>query len=447
MRRGRTAPTSTSTALPISRGAFLAIAVIFVLVYWVAAHYLERIDLTQSLNSWWLSRAPGAPPLPSPIVTMVEFFHPRVLRHFIPVITGWVLAYLAAVSLVRVLYDLPDSGTARSFLVRLVGETAQGPAMPVSGKTLAKLRESSELLQVGGPGLVVIAAGEVAVTEVNGRFYRLIPSGKHKIGRYEYIHALVDLRPQERHLSEVALLTRDGIDLTADVTLTFRIDTGGAVPTRDTPFPYSPDAVRLAAYTEINRSDTEIFTWQDVPGNMARGILAGIIIRFRLDELLHPEGQRDPYLTLNQELERLLRTALDDAGLELLSAHIGRLEMKPEVAQQYIDFWRADLDARAKLTIAEGEANSLAELEIARAEAELVMIQAIMEGLENARRMGGVSAMREVIALRMIEALEKVARQSQPFQALPNNLLPQLVDWRQQLDAGRHLPAQGGEGQ
>jgi len=93
MRRGRPAPVSPT--LPVSRGGFLAIMVILLLMYWVMAHYLERVDLTASLNGWWQARLPGAPPLPVPFVTLVEFFHPRVLRNFIPVIAGWVLAYLA----------------------------------------------------------------------------------------------------------------------------------------------------------------------------------------------------------------------------------------------------------------------------------------------------------------------------------------------------------------
>ena len=96
--------------------------------------------------------------------------------------------------------------------------------------------------------------------------------------------------------------------------------------------------------------------------------------------------------------------------------------------------------------LADGQANALSETEIARAEAELLMIQAILEGLDNARRAGGVGTMREVVALRMIEALEKMARQSQQFQALPASLMPQLVDWQRQLRTGR-LPEQRQEGQ
>ena len=445
MRRRQMAP-APYNSLPVSRAAFLAILVVAMLLYWVAAHYLERLDLTVSLNTRWQTWLPGLPPLPMPFVVLAEFFHPRVLRHFIPVFTGWVLAYLAAASLLRVLYDLPDSATARRFLSRLVGEAAQEPAVAVSVNTLAKLRQSSELLRVGGPGLVQVPAGEVGVTEVNGRFHRLIPSGKQKIGRFEYIHALLDLRTQERHLSETPLVTRDGIDMTADVILVFRIDTGGLLPTRENPFPYNPEAVRLAAYAEINRDVEHSFTWQDAPGNMARGLLAGIVAKYPLDELLHPQGRREPYLTLSQELERLLRIALEDIGVDLLSAHIGRLEAPPEAHQQYFERWKADLETDAQLMLADGQANALSETEIARAEAELLMIQAILEGLDNARRAGGVGTMREVVALRMIEALEKMARQSQQFQALPASLMPQLVDWQRQLRTGR-LPQQRQEGQ
>jgi hypothetical protein len=236
----QTRPASDVNSLPLSRGVFIVGLFCLLLIYWFFALYLERVDLTVTLNRWAQTLLPGLPPLPQSMVTFAGLFHPRVLRHFIPVVTGWMLAYLAAVSLVYALYDLPDQASARRFLSRLVGDVAQGVVEAVSAKTLPELRKSSELLRVGGPGMVKILPGEVAVTEVNGRFYRLIPSGKHKIGRFEYIHTVVDLRTQERSIEQIPLVTKEGLDLTADVSLVFRIDPGGAVPTRSNPFPYSP---------------------------------------------------------------------------------------------------------------------------------------------------------------------------------------------------------------
>ncbi len=435
----RTRPAPVSPTLPISRSLYLLVVLVLLLLYWLLIHYLERLDLTIALNNWWQARLPGMPPLPGIVIFGAEMLHPRVLRHLVPVITGWVLAYLAAVSLIRVLYDLPESDIARRFLGRLVAETVQGPAVVVSSKTLADLRESSELLRVGGPGLIVVPVGEVAVTEVNGRFYRTLASGRHKIGRFEYVHTLLDLRPQERYLNNVPLVTRDGIEVTANIIITFRIETGGPVSTQSNPFPFSEEAVRRAAYTAVNRGDGQVFSWLDLPGLTAQGNLTAIITRYRLDDLLHPEGRREPYLTLNQELTRRVSEALQEFGIELLTAHVGRIELPDEVTAQYIAHWQADLDARIRLTQADGEARSLAELDVARAEAEVIMIQAILEGLHNARHAGGTSTMREVIALRMIEALEKMARHSQSLQPLPNHLLPQLMDWQRQLRAERQI--------
>lgn len=153
--------------LPIKRSAFLLIVLVLMLMYWTFAHFMENIDLTATLNASWHARFPNAMDLPNWVVTIVELFHPRVLRHFIPMVAGWVIAFLAAVSLVRVLYDLPDNAFARSFLGRLItGQATGDKAVVGSSRTLASQRPESVLLRVGGPGQLVVPQGEVGVTEI-----------------------------------------------------------------------------------------------------------------------------------------------------------------------------------------------------------------------------------------------------------------------------------------
>ncbi|MBK6328455.1 MAG: hypothetical protein IPF56_21330 [Chloroflexi bacterium] len=53
MRRRSTPPPSPSVMLPISRGAYLLILLVAILLYWVLVHYLERLDLTVLLNNRW----------------------------------------------------------------------------------------------------------------------------------------------------------------------------------------------------------------------------------------------------------------------------------------------------------------------------------------------------------------------------------------------------------
>lgn len=420
---------------PIKRGTFILIVLLLVLVYWTFAHFMEHIDLTASLNASWHGRFPGAPDLPSWTVTIAELFHPRVLRHFIPMFAGWVVAYLAAVSLVRVLYDLPDSAFARSFLGRLVSGYATGDkAVVASSRTLESQRPDSVLLRVGGPGKLVVPQGEVGVTEINGRYFRIISTGKNSLRPFEYVHTLLNLRTQEQQVTAVPLITKDAIDLTADFIITFHIDRDGAMPTRSKPFPFNPEAVERAAYAQINYGYHQTFTWMDMTVNTAKGLLRAIVSKYMLDDLLHPKGSaREPHYMLTQELERRVRGSIEGFGVELESIRIGRLELPEEATKQYIDHWQADLDTQIRLVLAEGEASSLEIAEIARAEAEVIMIQAIAEGLENARQAGSAGSMRDVIALRLVEALEKMARQTQTVERIPADLLPQIEHIRRQI--------------
>nr|NIV91965.1 hypothetical protein [candidate division KSB1 bacterium] len=82
---------------------------------------------------------------------------------------------------------------------------------------------------------------------------------------------------------------------------------------------------------------------------------------------------------------------------------------------------------------ADGEVEILENQEFARAEAEAIMLRAIAEGLQRAQRVGRDVSSREVVALRLIESLEAMAKSSGEVMALPNQLIPQLGSLRQQL--------------
>ena len=197
---------------------------------------------------------------------------------------------------------------------------------------------------------------------------------------------------------------------------------------------------------QINYGDHQTFSWLDVPVNTAKGLLSAIVSKYTLDELLHPQGPvREPHFMVTQELERKVRHSIDDIGLELESIRIGRLELPEEATRQYIDHWQADLDSQIRLALAEVEASSYEEAEIARAEAEVIMIQAIAEGLEKARQSGSTGSMRDIIALRLVEALEKMARQSQSIEQIPFDLLPQIENIRMQIVPKKQLPASSDE--
>lgn len=402
------------------------------MLYWLFAWSLERLDLTTAVQQFWNTWAPLLP-LPSVFVFFAEMLHPRVLRHLLPILVGWILAQRAAASLVQSLYQMPDRATANDFLRRLQAGGGGDDAMDLSMDLLAE-RQKSVLLRVGGPGLVQVKAGEAAVTEINGRFQRVLGPGKHQLERFEYVLTLLDLRLQERVEPQIKLVTKDGIELAVDLHLSYRIHTGGEPATPGNPYPYDEQAARAAAYAQTVLFDNRVAYWDTLPQRLGRAKLVDIVSRYRLDEILQLTNTvAQPYLAIQSELLRQMRIALQPQGIELLSAFVAHMELPEDVTGQYIKFWQVDWEMRRRLNEADGRASALEEKEIARAEAEMTMIQAIMDGVQRARRDGQPANMSEVVALRLVDALEQMARQSQRLYPLPQELLPQLNQMRQQL--------------
>lgn len=403
-----------------------------VMVYWLFAWSLERLNLAPAVQTFWNTWMPVLP-LPSVFIFFAEMLHPRVLRHLLPLIVGWVLAQRAAVSLVQSLYQMPDRAAASDFLQRLRMGGIGGKAVNLNAALLAE-RQKSVLLRVGGPGPVRVWAGEVAVTELNGRFRRVLGPGKHHLERFEYVLTLLDLRAQDRVEPDIRLITKDGLELTVDLHLSYRIHTGGEPVTPARPYPYDEAAARAAAYAQTVLADNTVAYWNSLPQRLGRAKLVEIVSGYRMDEILPLTNTvTQPYLAIQTELIRQLRIALQPSGIELMSVFISRMELPEEISDQYIKFWQVDWETRRRINEADGQASALEEMEIARAEAEMTMIQAIVEGVQRARREGQSANISEIVALRWIDALDQMARQSQRLTPLPRELLPQLQQMRQQL--------------
>jgi hypothetical protein len=416
------------------RWSILAILVLIIL-YWLLAQQVERIDL--GAWQWWQARALAFPLLYTltPLVTFVaEMLSWRVLRYFIPFIVGMWLARTLTISLVQLLYDLPVRADAVQFLRRLqTRETGEAP-LYLERRNFNELRLKSPLLRIGGPGRIIVDKGDVAITELNGRFHRILPTGMHGLARFERVRTVLDLRSQEREQVGVSLVTRDGIELKTDVGVTFRILPGEEPSTKNRPFPFDREAVRRAAYTETVLIDGGISTWESVALSTVIDKLQQAVAGYRLDELIHPDHPpANPHIALRNEVEEQARPVARQSGIEIIQARLGRLEAPEPVTNQRIRYWQAFWEKERRISEAEGTAEALAEVELARAQAESEMLQAIVEGINQAQLENQHAGTREIVALRLIEILEKLAHNSQQVSPLSADLLPQLRAINRQL--------------
>jgi regulator of protease activity HflC (stomatin/prohibitin superfamily) len=425
------------------------VLLVLLLLYWLFARSLERVDGNIILASWFLPdlSVQQAAQLELPLLYRfpVEMLHPRVLRHLIPVVAGWWLAVEAAVSLVQVLYDCPDRKTARDFL-RRQRRAGAGLELPlaVTDRTLDQMRQDSLQMRVGGPVSIAIPGGNAAATELNGRFLRVLPAGTHALGRFEYLRAVIDLHPQERSDKAVPLQTKEGITVNADVQVSFRISTGGEPITRTRPYPYSEDAVRRAAYAGVVLANGNASSWHSMPLSRVKGALAEVVSQYRVDELLFPTSPvRQLHFSIRREVERRVRAGLQAQGIDLLRLQISGLTPPEPVTQQYMKYWLTHWQTRDRIVGADSAASAIEEVEVARAEAEITMIQAIVEGVRRAQREGAAGMTGDMLALRLIEALERLVRQSQTPGRSPDQILPRLHDLQRRLASTSRLLESG----
>lgn len=391
------------------------ILLILLVGYWFFVRGLERVDGNVVLAAFFLpdlSAGQAATVSFSPwLRVLAEFLHPRVLRHFIPIVVGWQLAIQAAVSLMQLLYDCPDRHTAAEFLKRQRRDRVGYTDLPyvVLPHTLESVREESILMRVGGPVQVIIPNGYAAVTERNARFLRVLPPGFHTLGRFEYLLGIIDLQPQSRAAENVLMHTREGIPVTADIGLTFCIDPGDE-PSHLRPYPFRPEAVRKAAYGGSVGDNGKVSTWDGGPVGRARGALAGWVSSHSLDELLATDASHDAHHLMMQAIIDKIwdKDGLLKDGIKPLRVHVGRLTPPDEVSQQYMEVWLAAQQKSDQLSQATGAAQLAKDLATVQAEGQMLIMRSLIEGVRQTQQEAGARISGYVLAMSLLEALQNM---------------------------------------
>ncbi|MCA9984223.1 MAG: SPFH domain-containing protein [Anaerolineales bacterium] len=326
------------------------------------------------------------------------------------------------------------------------------PPVTVRREHIPEDRAQYPVLRVGG-GSVSVQPGDVVISEKNGRFFRAFSAGTHRLEKFEGIRSALDLRQQERTLHSSPFVTKDGIEIRLDLSVTFRlllVDQDAdehQAPRPEEPFPFGPTAARRAAYTETVRNDGGIDNWEDrVIEEVVRQIRR-FVAENRLDELIYPE-RTYPERTEHHTHDALLQAAqrarlpLRRRGVELMDVRLGRIEANEAIANQLVEYWQAFWQREEQLKRADSEARAYTAAADARIQAEAAMIRAIVDGLDQVRhRLDGSRAeSRKIMALRLIESLEEVARRNRPPTAR-DPVMQQLSQLRGQLVAppGRPL--------
>ncbi len=291
----------------------------------------------------------------TPLILGLAFFlalwHP--LRSFL----AW------AHSIVTQFYGLEDEeGATENFInARFYGLPTRPPYLYTLRVEEGRVLPSGPvaLRKVGGPGFISISHDSAVVTARLGRLERVLGQGFHRLQPFERVWDVVDLRPQRRTV-RVEATTREGVPISCEAEIRFRIDSGDTKPSLNQPYPFLEDAVFRATTRQRRRGDGSIQRWESrVADGILDGELRDRLERLWLDDIVLPDDSQKRSLlsTLEAEVEEAVRAAARNLGVYVEEVRLGPITpLEEDVSRQWIESWRVIWNERAAIELAQGEA-------------------------------------------------------------------------------------------
>jgi len=298
-----------------------------------------------------------------------------------------------------------------------------------------------------GPGIVMTSCDHTVIVTNNFKITQIPDPGFTFTGRYENINEVVDLRAQ-LHAFTVEAITKDGIRIKVLTFVPFRIYAGDW-PRSGAAFPLRKSAAFQAVQARLVEplreqkdgatvENRQTHTWDETVDIVATQIVRRIVSEYTFDDLCAPyQPQREPRNEIIQRLRQDLKNELGAVGIEPLGGGISNLlPADNQLLQQRIGNWQAEWERRITAEIGKGEADYIRMVESARAQAQAEMIRTISEGFERAGPSEQITS--EVIALRFVEALEKMIQSPEVQQALPPASAETVEAMKRSIESHRH---------
>ncbi len=261
----------------------------------------------------------------------------------------------------------------------------------------------------GGPGTITVPPEYAVQMEHGGRLVRLVDAGVARLGRFEKVFKLIDLRQIVRK-KEFTALTGDGIPVAVEVTVHCRIQPGSESPSPECPYPYDTSAIRrLTVNTTVDEAGP--IPWEERIIALAGGALHTVLARYRLHELFEPLDElADPRLTIQDEIRQVLRQQAHHHGAEVTELWLGPFELPTGATKQFVASWEAARSQPAATTLLNWQAPADRSPGHARSEAQHEIIEALVAAFEADR--GPLPGPQ--LALRLLDRLEQLHGQLVP---------------------------------
>jgi len=306
---------------------------------------------------------------------------------------------------------------------------------------------SVEELRRRGMGAILVDGSSGVVLERGRSYSRAHGPGIVFTDSNERLAATFDLRKQSRS-HEAAALTKDGIEIKANVSVTFALDPGDQVSPRElqderdflhqariTPaFPFNPESAFKAYYGFAVNDKQELVKWLDLPLIVATEFFRDQISKNNLDDLFRPKDPlASPFSAMQTRLTDLVQKAqlLKDRGIKVYSVSVGSVEFPTDVTETRLRSWGAHWQKEAQLALAMADVETERIKEKARAEAQVDMLNHFREFLgQTFTGEGEGDAGKKEIAQKFVTALNRVASDPVTHMLISGETMRQLSNLR-----------------
>jgi regulator of protease activity HflC (stomatin/prohibitin superfamily) len=254
--------------------------------------------------------------------------------------------------------------------------------------------------QADGEGVIdVDSTSVVALATDTERLSRIKGPGLIFTHEDEKIAAVIDLRRQSR-ADDFECTTRDGIPVHVRISVRFQVDQTQFLKVQELtsalkyppPVVWSQRTIQRILKLQIVGQTGNVVKWDDIPLDVAKGGMRGIVAEYTFDGLSEPqEPTKNPREHIRSRLEQTVRRTLTPFGINLLGLSIGVFLPKdydPETSQldattqQRIKSWQAEWQSRMIRARATAEAESDRKHQVARTQAQMELITRVTQALE-----------------------------------------------------------------
>jgi hypothetical protein len=350
------------------------------------------------------------------LVPLAAVFHPAGLRYGLAPLIAMLAVLTGSAMYVRDIYALPSLWAGFRYVLSSMFATGYPRLRIDQGVPQPPESENSLILQIGGPGEVIVEPDNAALFRHLRERARPVIMEAHFLAPFEQLAYSLDLNEQQSQRDEITGMTRDGIQIVLrDVHFRYRVRLLRPRTPED-PFPF--DLAQMNnMIANLSATSTGIETWIAAVERIVVGQIIDFIAANSIDYLTAPaRGGSDPRGDLMRNIFPTVQSALRNVNAELLWVDTGHIEVVTDIVnERRTTLWASAWVGESNETLAYGSALRQAYRGLGRAQAQAELILSITEALSPSRLGPRTSAnIRRLLLARTAQVLDALSSREDP---------------------------------